>query len=332
MKQAIVIASVLVLATGVVHADNKQKADTLFKQGKKLMGEKRYSDACESFEQSYKLDPVIGTQLNIAKCYEEWGKIGRAYLAYQAAEKQAKSTGDDREAKIHELVVALDSDVPRLTIKLPKDSPKGLTVTLDAKPVSTFGEPFVVDPGPHTIEYGLGGEKKQKIVPLERGGDSSVTLDIPESMRAKAKGDEEGEGDNVEKPVDPPIDETPPPDPGRGKRLGGIALGGAGLLAIGVSTVMTVSAKGKYNDAIEMHCGGMKTTCNQMGLDLTADARSSANIATFVFLAGTAAVAGGVALYLLAPDAPAEDSEEQARYLAPAVTPNAAALVFGGTF
>ena len=89
MKLAISIVTIL-LAVGVAHADSKkEKADQLFKQGKQLMGEKRYADACNAFEESYRLDPGIGAQLNIAKCYEEWGKIGRAYLAYVAAEKMA---------------------------------------------------------------------------------------------------------------------------------------------------------------------------------------------------------------------------------------------------
>ena len=106
MKLSLVCVSIIVLC-GVAHADKKEQADALFKQGKKYMEQKRFSDACESFEKSNKLDPAIGTQLNIAKCYEEWGKIGQAYLAYQAAEKQAAGAKDPREPKIHELVVAL---------------------------------------------------------------------------------------------------------------------------------------------------------------------------------------------------------------------------------
>lgn len=225
MKQTIVMISVLALSTGVAHADKKEKADALFKQGKKLMGEKRYADACDAFEESYKLDPGIGAQLNVAKCFEEWGKLGRAYTAYQLAEKLAKDASDPRESKIHELVTALDTEVPRLTIKLPKDAPKGIIVTLDNKPVTSFGEPFVVDPGPHTIEFGVPDEKKQKIVPLDRGADSSVTLELTKSMIAKAKS--AGGPKVVDKPdTKPDKPEKPEPEPkapGRNMRLGGIA-------------------------------------------------------------------------------------------------------------
>lgn len=336
MKLAFTLASIIAVSSvaGVAHADKKDKADQLFKQGKKLMGEKRYADACDAFEESYKLDPGIGAQLNIAKCYEEWGKLGRAFLAYQAAEKLAKDANDTRAAKIHELVEGLDMQVPRLTIKLPKDAPKDLKVTLDAKPVTTLGEQMVVDPGPHTIEWGVADQKKQKIVPMDRGAENEVTLDITKGMADASKGEGEGTVVANEKPDKPTPAEPERPKKGRNLRIGGIALGGAGVLAIGVSSVMTLSARGKYNDALDAHCMGMKNMCNAEGLDITKDARSTANVATVVFLVGAAMVGGGVALYLLAPsdDAAQESQEEASRYLVPTVSPSAAGFAYGGTF
>ena len=62
------------VASRTARADNKDKADTLFKQGKKLMGEKKYAEACEAFEQAMKLDPGIGTQLNIAQVLQGVGQ------------------------------------------------------------------------------------------------------------------------------------------------------------------------------------------------------------------------------------------------------------------
>src|ERR1044071_392900 len=129
MKLSITLVALVALAAPA-HADNKDKADALFKQGKKHMQDKHYADACEAFEKSNKLDAQIGTQLNIGKCYEEWGKIGRAFLAYQAAEKQAKEAKDSREAKIHELIAALEPKVPHLMIRQPSDAPTDLKVTL----------------------------------------------------------------------------------------------------------------------------------------------------------------------------------------------------------
>lgn len=312
----LVIASLLVVSTAF--AGNKEKADALFKKGKQLAGDKRYADACPAFEQSMKLDPAIGTQLNIAKCYEDWGRIGKALVAYRVAEKMAKDAKDPREPKIRALVESLDPEVPRLTIKLPKGAnPDGVVVKLDSEPMTTFGEQLIIDPGPHTIEYTVdGGPKKQKTVPVERAGDSEVTLDVPKDRVVKKQADAD----------DTSPDE--PPAPGRNQRIGGIALGGAGVIAIGVSTILTLSAKGKYDDALEMHCMGAKDMCNSMGLEATRDARSTANTATVIFLVGAAAVGGGVALYLLAPKAVTSEHA----YLVPSVTPDGAGVVFGGSF
>src|SRR6185503_4127411 len=89
-------------------------------------------------------------------------------------------------------------------------------------------------------------------------------------------------GENTKKPEKP---ETPKP-PGRNMRIAGIAVGGAGVLMIGISSVMTLSARGKYKDALADHCGGMTNGCDPEGLTLTHDARSTANIATAVFFVG----------------------------------------------
>jgi len=315
------LALISLLIAGTAFADNKDKADALFKHGKKLAADKKYAEACPAFEQSMKLDPGIGTQLNIGKCYEDWGLLGKALVAYRAAEKMAHDAKDDREPKIKAIIDELDSNVPRLTIKLPKHaSSEGVVVKLDNKVITTFGESMIIDPGPHTIDYTVDGVKKQKTVPLERGSDSEVTLDIPKDRVVKKHVDEQV----VEKPV------STGPAPGHTQRLGGLVLGGAGVIAIGVSSLMTLSARGQYNDALEMYCNNAKDMCDPMGLEQTHDARSTANTATIIFVGGAVAVAGGIALYVLAPKS--AERAEQARYIVPSVTTESAGVVYGGRF
>ena len=89
--KALVIAA-LVLAAAPALAETK--ADQLFKKGKKLLADKKYAEACATFEKVDKLDPAIGAKLNVAKCFEEWGKLAIAYRWYAEAEKLAKDTND----------------------------------------------------------------------------------------------------------------------------------------------------------------------------------------------------------------------------------------------
>jgi tetratricopeptide (TPR) repeat protein len=312
----------LLLLTSLAVADDKSKADTLFKQGKKWMSEKKYSEACEAFEQSMKLDPGIGTQLNIAKCYEDWGKLARALRAYQAAERMAKDANDSRADKIEGLVTEIDTQVPRLTIHVPKGAVT-TGVTIDGATVDDFSQPVTLDPGPHTIVYPTAeGGKKTKVVPVDRGSSSEVTIDLPVTA-------------SHEPPPPPP---PPPPkrtvvttDPGHGYRLAAYGVGGAGVAAIAVSSYLTLSARGKYNDALKAHCGGVTNGCDDIGLTQTHDARHQANIATVVFSVGLAAVGGGVALYMLAPKGkPVENAEDAALYIVPSVSSDGAGVVVGG--
>ena len=330
MKTQIALALAIVTALGEsAFADKKEKADELFTKAKKLMADKKYADACPKFEESYKLDPGIGGQLNIAKCYEEWGKLGRAYRAYQEAERQAKQGNDSREAKIHEIVTQLEPQVPRLMIHVPADADtEGLRLTIDGVTVdkAQLVDAQLVDPGPKQVEYQLpSGPKKSKTVPVERGGVSEITLDLP-------KGAPKPKQDVAEKPHH--THEAAQPDPGRSQRIAGIVIGSAGLVAVGVSSVLTLSARSKYKDALSKDCNNMTNDCDPQGLSDTHDARHEANIATFVFSVGLAAVAGGVIVYLIAPkgsgSSTSHESQDEAWYLAPTVSPTGGGFVFGG--
>jgi tetratricopeptide (TPR) repeat protein len=321
MKTVIALVLLCSVASSVALGDDKSKADTLFKQGKKLMAEKKYSDACEAFEQSMKLDPGIGTQLNIAKCYEDWGKLARALHAYQAAERMAKDANDSRADKIDGLVTELDPQVPRLTIHVPKGAAT-TGVTIDGAAVEDFSQPVLLDPGPHTLVYPTAeGRKKTKVVPVDRGGSSEVTIDLPVAEHHDA--------------TPPPPPPTKPvvatADPGHTYKLAAYGVGGAGVAAIAVSSYLTLSARSKYNDALKAHCGGVTNGCDDVGLKQTHDARHQANIATVVFSVGLAAVGGGVALYMLAPKGKSvEKPEDAALYVVPSVSTDGAGLVIGG--
>src|SRR5688500_10907477 len=156
MKALLVAAIMLAAAPAIAET----KADALFKKGKKQLADKKYAEACATFEKVDKLEPAIGAKLNVAKCFEEWGKLAIAYRWYVEAEKQAKDTNDKRADKIKELVETLDADVPRLTILLPQGiDATDVAVTLDGKPVEIFGAELRVDPGRHSIQYDIAGGK-----------------------------------------------------------------------------------------------------------------------------------------------------------------------------
>jgi hypothetical protein len=313
--------AIITLLAASTPAWAESKAEALFKKGKKLLAEKQYSEACSSFEKSDKLDPGIGVKLNTAKCFEDWGKLARAYRWYESAEKMAKESKDDRVAQIRGLIDALDPDVPRLTISLPAGADAAAAkIKLDgvALKIAEIGTQQLVDPGPHQIEYRSGGKVRKKTVPLERGGASEITLEL-----------EGGEPAEPADPVDPKSAEPEEPmpgvetNPGRTRRIVGLSLAGVGAVAVGVSVYLTLDARSSYKTALADHCSGAPNMCDPMGLELTHDARSRANTATVIAIVGGAAAIGGVVLFLTAPSG---------AYIAPTAEKGGGGVVLGGRF
>ena len=327
MKHVITSIALLAVLSASASAD---KADKLFQKAKKLHAEKKYAEACPTYEEVDKTDPAIGSKLNVAKCYEDWGRLATAYIWYVQADKMAIEAKDEREPKIKEVIDELDTNVPRMTIKTPEGADPDIvdTLTLDGQPIP---EDFLntqqrIDPGPHVIEFVVEGQKKRKMAPVERGGESELSLDIPKGVGKKPRPPKKKDGE-----VTPPVIVTP--DPGKKRRYIGIGVGGAGVVAIGIASIVTLSARSKYKDALADHCMGSTSGCDATGATITGDARHTANIATVVTLLGVAAIAGGAVLYFTAPKAPAETSEkQQALYVSPTIDTTGGGFVVGGTF
>ena len=305
---------------GPAYAD---RADQLFKKGKKLLAEKRYPEACTAFEESDRIDPGIGAKLNVAKCYQEWGKLATAWRWYTDAESMAKASKDDRARKIHAILVELDASVPRLTVKLPPDaSADGVVIKLDGIELaaSALGTEQRVDPGPHQIDTIVDGAKQTKVIPVERGSSSEVTLDVAASAKPG-------------KPGKPRVGPGQPPaadDTLRNRRLLAYGSAGGGALLLGIAGIVTLRAHGDYDYALQNHCDGATDMCDDAGLAATHSARNRANIATGLTLLGLAAVGGGLYLYFTMPKAP--QTGEHALYLVPQVGSDGGGVVFGGAF
>lgn len=321
MKLAIT-AAVLCGMLGPALADRPETADDKFRKGKRLLNEKKYADACRTLEDSDKLDPAIGTKLNIGLCYEEWGKLATAWKWYSDAEQMAQRASDGRAAAIRDRLKELDTAVPRLTISLPPGrSATGLTVKLDNVdlPAVQLGTEQRVNPGPHQIDYVVAGVKQTKVIPVERGASSEVTLELPR-FGTQLQPDAPSE----------PAEAAVSSEVGRTRRLIGMGVGGAGALAIGIAGIVVYRANTDYDHAIDNHCNGAKDMCDDIGMSATRNARSRANVATVMTIGGLAAVAGGLYIYLTAPThAP---SNEHALRVSPSFGAAGNGVVLSGAF
>jgi hypothetical protein len=176
-----------VLASSIARAQaspaDAHAAEQLFNQGRALMEQGKFAQACPLFAESQRLDPGGGTLLNLAVCHEKEGRIATALGEFETALLQAqRDKRKDREAIARERIAALAPKVPHLIITLGAGVAEidGLSVTVDTNEVKreSFGTAMPVDPGLHRIDASAPGRKRATFVlPIPEG--TTKPLEIP---------------------------------------------------------------------------------------------------------------------------------------------------------
>src|SRR3954465_13259291 len=98
---------------------NAALAESLFREGKRLSADKKFAEACPKFAESYRLDPGLGTLLNLATCHEAEGKPASAWAEFSDASAQARREGDsDRGQLAEEHMKALETKLAHISVGL----------------------------------------------------------------------------------------------------------------------------------------------------------------------------------------------------------------------
>lgn len=270
-------------------SSNKATAEALFTEGRSLASSGKCAEAIPKFQASQKLDPGVGTLLNLAECYEQVGKTASAWAEYREAISLARLAGSkEREELATERAKALEPKLSRLAIKVTGDA-SGVTITRDGEAVDSaeLGVAIPVDPGEHVIEASAPGKQKfSQTIEVGANADSKA-VEIP-TLAA-------GTGD-----VTPPGDEgAAAKSDGSSQRTIGLIVGGVGLVGVAVGAVFGLQASSKWDDA-KSKCDDYPYGCSSEGVSLADDASSAATISTIGFIAGGVLVAGGATLFLTA--------------------------------
>ena len=70
------------------------EADRLFEEGRALAKKGDHERACPLFAKSLALDHSIGTQLNLADCHEQLGRLREAWLLFTSAATESARSAD----------------------------------------------------------------------------------------------------------------------------------------------------------------------------------------------------------------------------------------------
>jgi serine/threonine-protein kinase len=326
-------------AVAQTSASDKAAAEALFDQGRKLLAQGNYAEACKRLEQSQRIDPGIGTLLYLGDCYAKSGRTASAWATFREAASEARAEGQTGRAQAgSDRADKLESKLSRLAIGVAPEtrSIDGLQIKRGTEVVrpGLFGVPIPVDPGMITVEASAPGyatwKKSVKV------GDQAdrVTVKVPPlSKTAPAAPAKLPPTDKPPTPAPAPRPEpaplTPPPadtgTTGSTQRTLGLVVGGAGVIGIGIGSFFGLKAIQKNNDAKDL-CPGNRCTSPE-GVTLTDDAKSAATISNIAFGAGAAVLATGVVLYLTAPS-----GQSAALRLQPSVGRAGAGMSLGGRF
>ncbi|MFT3776367.1 MAG: hypothetical protein QM820_64310 [Minicystis sp.] len=283
---------------------DRAAAQALFDDARKLTAEQRWAEACPKLAESQRLDPSMGTQFYLADCLEHVGRLASAWTNYLEVADAARAAGlGERDRHARARAEALRPRLPRLTVKVPAEAARatGLKVTRDGVALGStlWATAIPIDPGEHAIEATAPGKKRwSATVRAEEG--ASIEIGVPE-LPDDADADAAG-------PRRSPLPDDPRSDgagPSRSTlRLAGIITGAAGIAGVAVGAGFGAAAIAKKNASNEDgHCDAANT-CDPIGKGLRRESLSAATASTVAFVVGSAAIAGGLVLYLVPPPAP----------------------------
>jgi hypothetical protein len=282
----------------LARASDSAAAQVLFDQGRTLMAQERWSEACPKLEESQRLDPAGGTILHLALCREHEGRLATAWALYQDALARAKHDARKDRAKIaQERIDALGPTLPRMVVRVAIANRKteGFTLLRDDLVMgqAQWGEAFPVDPGTRTLIARARGKKTW-----------TARIDVPAKAQEIVVEVPELENEQV---ADAASLGSPPPSHleeatrGETQRAAGLVVAGVGVVGAIVGTVFGVISFSKVNEADKECAPPDRTLCTARGLDASDAATSAGNVSTVAFIAGGALIAGGLALYFTAP-------------------------------
>lgn len=306
------LAGALTTSIALAQQNPKVTAEALFREGLRLMDEKKFSEACPKFAESEKLDPASGTLLNLAVCYEKNGQTASAWITYQEGVNAARSERNaDNQRIAQKRMDALDAKLSKLTINA-TTMVDGMEIKRDGQVVSKaeWGLSIPVDPGKHVIEV-TAPKKKPWSETVEVGGNAAkqaITIPTLEDAPEAPPLVPTATATTVGTSTAPPFVPEQPPSSGSSQKIVGLVVAGVGLVGVGLGTYFALHAKALNDDSLaNSHCPTSKNLCDQTGVNLRDDARSSGNIASIMMGVGAVALVGGVVLFLVAPSGrPAE--------------------------
>ena len=265
-----------------------------------------YAAACPKFEQSLALEAGVGTQFNLADCWEHIGRTASAQALFVGAAASAKAAGQpEREEVLRDRAAALEPRIAHLVIEVADTDPK-LVVKRGDLPLDSdaFGKAKAIDPGSYEIVAKAPGKKPWRKTIEVAAGASVVTVEVP---RLEPQVDAESQLESAKKPPEPAKEAekivVAPPIVHANKPMNwtAIGFGGIGVGGLVVGSVMALKYGSANSDAKNIcptsrGCTSAQVSDHDQKVD---DARSARTWAYLGFGVGAAGLGAAAALLFL---------------------------------
>jgi hypothetical protein len=278
------LLAVLASCAGTARAKDAPTAEALFRAGREASKRGDTATACERFGESYRLDPAVGTLLNLATCQEELHRLADAWESYRHV-ADSLPRDDDRRPMVRERIAAIDARLPRVTIETTSTG-TGQEITSDGTVLkrAAINVPLPMDPGEHHF-----------VVRAQRRQTREYVLFLHEGDRVKLRVEP---GDAVQTPPALPTQSGSQPAKPSLQARAADALFGAGvfgLITAGITAGFYLSASATVDDA----CNTSTNTCSDEGLRAAGAAEHLQTTMYITGAIGLAALAGAVTLWTI---------------------------------
>jgi hypothetical protein len=268
LTRAVIVLAVVAAAPAAHAEDRKDAAAALFAKARALVEAGDHAAACPMFEVSLELEPALGTELNLAQCWAEIGRLVDALALYEVLIEKTDEDGQEaRHALAKDGADALSRRIARAKIELV--GLVGATVTVDGRPVDDL-ELVRLDPGEHVAEAtDIGKRVVRASFRVVEGEQATVSLVAP-----------------------------PPPKPHHPRRtlIVGLATGGGAVLLAGAFT--GVAYLGKRSAGLD-GCRDTPTglACDERSIATLDSARKLSYATTVLMVAGVGMIGASVGIY-----------------------------------
>jgi hypothetical protein len=297
------------LALPLSASADQAKAESLFREGRRLLAEGHVAEACDRFTESQREEPSSGALLNLARCHGDAGMTATAWGEYLAAAHLARAQGRTQQATEAELrAEELAPRLLRLVVELERQSP-GIVVTRNGErlALSELGVSTPVDPGSHVIRATAPGysDWTTTVLLAQPGQLRRVTIPalalLPSSNAASAHPPllDAPKVPTAKKPSGQPHGKKTRDDTAERRAVpaGTWVAAGVGTATLVSTAVLAWVAKSTWDDAHERGFCDAAHACNRQGLDETDEARRLGNLATGSAAVSVAAFASALLLY-----------------------------------